>query len=296
MKKRYIFSFFLICFIGIVIGITTTIFAKVALMDLFFALTPAQTLFPETNILILGVDGRTGVRSDTIMVLHTDPQNRRASLISIPRDTLAVLPNRGLDKINHAFAYGGLELSKQTVEEFLNIKIPYYVIINLTGIVNLIDEIGGITVNVEKRMYYSDFAGGLFVDLQPGVQKLNGKQAMGYLRFRRDGGDFSRINRQQQFVQALGEELVKKENIWKSPQLFMTLLSNLETNLSARQTVGLSLGLRSIYETGKINMFTIPGIDLMIDGIYYWRPNMEYTRKIINQNFISPQNSTKGRN
>lgn len=296
MKKRYIFSFLFICFVGIVIGITSTILAKVALMDLFFALTPAQVFFPETNILILGVDGRSGVRSDTIMVLHTDPQNRHASLLSIPRDTLAVLPGRGLDKINHAFAYGGLELSKQAVEDFLGIKIPYYVIINIGGIVSLIDDFGGITVNVEKRMYYSDFAGGLFVDLYPGIQKLNGQQAMGYLRFRKDGGDFTRINRQQQFVQALGAEMTKHENILRSPQLFMTLMSNLETNLSAKQTVGLSIGLRNIYEAGKIDMFTIPGTDLMLDGIYYWRPDLDRTRMIVAQSFTDHQTSTAGGN
>jgi len=287
MKRTLIVCFGLLLFLAIGIGLVIPLISKLALFDVFLSAAPTTKIMPKTNILLLGVDDAFGHRSDTIMVLSTDPETKSASLISIPRDTLVVIPDRGLDKINHAFAYGGVELSKKTVENFLNIKIPYYVLINLSGIIEIIDSLGGIPINVENRMYYVDYAGDLYINLSPGLQKLSGKQCMGYLRYRSDGGDFKRISRQQKFLDSLGGELMKKENIARSPQTFLTLLSYLSTNLSPKQTIGLSLGLRAAHENGNVRMATIPGFDMMLDGIYYWKPDLEETNKIVHEYLLA---------
>ena len=138
--------------------------------------------------------------------------------------------------------------------------------------VEIIDQLGGLTVDVDRPMHYVDYAGGLFVDLQPGVQKLSGRAAMGYLRYRHDGGDFKRIDRQQRFMNAMANELLNHRHVLQSPQLFLTLLSYLDTNLNTRETLGLSFSLRAAYGLGRMQFSTLPGSDMMVDGIYYWKP------------------------
>lgn len=277
MKKKFnkifVFIFGSLVILAVVFGFMVAVSTKLALFEIFLTLTPSSPFFPKANILVLGVDDAYGHRSDTIMLLHTDPDKKEASVISIPRDTLVNIPGRGLDKINHAYAYGGVELSRKTVEQLLNIEIPYYVVIDLSGIVKIIDDLGGVNTHVDKRMFYVDYAGDLHVDLQPGTQKLTGKQAMGFLRYRADGTDFTRISRQQRFLRALADEMLKRENLVRSPQMFLTLLSLVDTNLSPRQTLGLGLGLRSAYELGQVYMTTVPGTDLVVDGIYYLKPD-----------------------
>lgn len=272
----------LICLAALT-GFFVSVATKLALLDVFLSLTPTTPVLPETNILVLGLDRGETHRSDTIMVLHINPDKRRAAVISIPRDTLVVIPGRGLDKVNHAFAYGREELARRTVEELLHASIPYYVLVDLKGIEKLVDEIGGVEIDVEKRMYYVDYAGDLHIDLQPGRQRLNGEQAMGYLRFRHTDNDFARIGRQQKFMDSIAGQLMKRENLIKSPGIFLSLLSCVESNLNSREILGLTLSLRGAYEIGQVNMSTVPGSDLMVDGIYYWRPDEAGLQKIIGQ-------------
>lgn len=285
--KKFLIALVIILFVlSATFGFVIAIASKLALFEVFLTLTPTSPLLSKTNILLLGVDSAFGTRSDTVMVVHTDPENKNVSVVSIPRDSLVVIPGRGLDKINHAYAYGGIDLSRKTVEELLKIDLPYYIVINLSGIVELIDQIGGVTINVEKRMYYVDYAGGLFVDLQPGVQKLTGKQTMGYLRFRHTDNDFKRIDRQQGFLKSLASQMMAKDNVLRSPQLYLSLLSYLDTNLNPRETLGLALAVRSAMELGRVQMTTLPGGDLMVDGVYYYK--IDQTRLLeISKQFLS---------
>jgi len=281
MKRFLIITVVTLIILSATFGFLVAVATKLALFDVFLALTPSSPLLPKTNILILGLDDAFGHRSDTIMVLHTNPEKKEACLISIPRDTLAVLPDRGLDKVNHAYAYGGIELARKTVENLLDIEIPYFMVISIAGVTNLIDELGGITMDVEKRMHYVDYAGNLHIDLQPGVQKLSGKQVLDYMRYRQDGGDFSRISRQQKFLRALAGEMLQRDNLLRSPKLFFTLLSYVNSNLNPRQTLGLSLGLRAAFELGRVYTVTIPGEDMVVDGIYYWKPDQAKMKNIV---------------
>jgi LCP family protein required for cell wall assembly len=280
MKRTLAIITVIMVLLAAAIGFTISVGARIALLDIFFSLAPTAPIIAETNILVLGVDDIYGHRSDTIMVLHIDPAKRSASVVSVPRDTIVTVPGRGLDKVNHAYAYGGVELSRRTLEDFFRVSIPYYVIVDLTGIEKLIDEIGGVWVNVEKRMYYVDYAGDLHIDLQPGVQKLNGKQAMGYLRFRHSDNDFARIGRQQNFLRSVADQAMKKENLLKTPQLFLSLLQCVQTNLNSREILGLTLALRGANESGRVSMTLVPGSDFIVDNIDYWKPNEEGVRRL----------------
>ncbi|MBN3033811.1 MAG: LCP family protein [Candidatus Saganbacteria bacterium] len=273
MKKFLIVTMvFLICLAAFV-GFTVSLAARLALFDVFLSLTPSLPIIGETNLLVLGVDNTGGRLSDTIMVLHVNPDKKSAAVVSIPRDTVVIIPDRGLNKINAAYAFGGSELARRTAEELLHVAIPYDITVDLSEVEKIVDKLGGITVNVEKRMYYVDYAGGLDIDLQPGLQKLNGRQALGYLRFRHTDNDFARIGRQQNFLRDLAAEMIKRENLIKSPSLFLSMVSCINTNLNSREILGLALALRSASELGQISMTTLPGSDLMVDGIYYYKPN-----------------------
>lgn len=287
MKKAFIITLIVVAILGIAGGIFVKIASKLALFDIFLTLAPTNSALQRTNVLVLGVDEALGHRADTIMVLNYRPAKKEISLVSIPRDTLASLPGRGLDKINHAYAYGGVKLAKATVENFLNTEIPYYIIVNLSGIAKIIDEMGGITLNIDKKMSYVDYAGNLFIDLKPGKQKLSGKKAVDYVRYRSDGGDMKRIARQQKFLKAVASEITNGKNFLRSPKLLLSLLSLVKTNLNAKQTLGLCLGLRSAYDLAQVKMTTLPGYDMYVDGIYYMRPDetkLEEIRQQFNPN------------
>ncbi|MFH1541507.1 MAG: LCP family protein, partial [bacterium] len=104
MKKSIIIVALILVLLSATMGFLTVVISKFALIQIFFSLAPSNDLLPQKNVLVLGIDDAFGHRSDTIMVLHNDRNNRQTSLISIPRDTLANIPGRGLDKINHAYA------------------------------------------------------------------------------------------------------------------------------------------------------------------------------------------------
>ncbi|MGI6658814.1 MAG: LCP family protein [Dethiobacteraceae bacterium] len=132
-----------------------------------------------TNIMILGVDQRTNepARADTIIIVSINNDTDEVAMISIPRDSRVEIPGRGLDKINHAMAFGGINLMRATVEKLLGVPMHHYVYTNFAGFENIVDSIGGVNLNVERTIT----AGG--VTLQPGSQTLSGKEALAYVRF-----------------------------------------------------------------------------------------------------------------
>lgn len=158
------------------------------------------------SILLLGVDSnKTDIgRSDTIMVLVLNPEDKSITVVSLPRDTYTEIVGKGYsDKVNHSMVYG-IPTVIASVENFFDIRIDYYATIDFKGFEKAIDTLGGIEINVDKRMKYTDVAGNLYIDLQPGLQMLNGGQALGYARFRSDSqGDLGRIARQQEVIKAV---------------------------------------------------------------------------------------------
>lgn len=231
------------------------------------------TLRKPTTILMLGTDvvysdsGRrlkadkdafTG-RSDTIMVGRLDPLANTLRVISIPRDTLVDIPGNGTQKINAANAIGGPDLAKATISNFLDTPIEHYVVLNVHGLVDLVNELGGITVEVPKRMQYMDWTAKLKIDLEPGVHTLTGNQAMGFVRFRHDAlGDIGRVQRQEIFLRAVLDKALKPES-WKHiPKLIEIAQNYISTDLSAQEILEMANFVRGVPKSNQL-LTMMPG-------------------------------------
>ena len=284
----------LIICMSIFLGIAAVMVSRFTLLEAFLSMMSTSQLIGETNILVVGLDNVEGShRTDTIMVVHVSSKAKKVSVVSVPRDTIMNIPGVGFTKVNHAFAYGGVNLTKETLEDFFGVKIPFTVAINIDGLAKVIDTLGGLTIDVEKRMYYVDYAGGLYVDLYPGIQNLNGRQVLGYVRFRHDAeGDIGRIVRQQKFIQALARKIVARKDVLSAPKVILSLLSNISTNMSVRQILGLSLAMRQSFDIGNIEMTSVPGESIMIDKIYYLKSNPAEVRRIA-QHYLTPSVNQK---
>ena len=267
---------------SVFIGVASAVISRFALLEAFLTMMSTSPFIGETNLLVVGLDNVEGShRTDTIMLIHISPNNKKLYVVAIPRDTIMNIPGIGLTKVNHAFAYGGVTLTRKTLEDFFGVKIPFTVAINIDGLAKVIDTLGGLTIDVEKRMYYVDYAGGLFVDLYPGVQHLNGRQALGYVRFRHDAtGDIGRILRQQKFMQALAAKIINKKDVLSAPKVIMSLLSNVNTNMSVRQILGLSLAMRQSFDIGNIEMTSLAGDPVMIDKVFYFKASPAEAERI----------------
>lgn len=239
----------------------------------------------KSTILIMGVDERADDvgRSDTLMVATIDPELNKASLLSIPRDTRVRIPGHGYDKINSAFAYGGEKLTQETVEDFLGVSIDHYVIVNVKAFQRIIDAIGGVDINVEKRMYYEDpwdDDGGLIIDLMPGMQHMDGKTAVTYVRYRDEEGDIGRIERQQKFMKACMEKATSPSIIPKLPAVISEIFDAVRTDLSLRQMLEFAGSLKEAQRNG-LTTDMVPGRGLYIDGVSYWVPDISDIREAL---------------
>lgn len=246
----------------------------------------------KLHALVLGVDpgwtapGKPGIgRSDTIMLATYDPKTGDVSLLSIPRDTRVEIPGRGMDKINHAFAYGGVELTRQTVQNFLQVPVRYYVKIDTTGFIKLVDAIGGVTIDVEKDMDWDDYAGNLHIHLKKGLQTLDGKNANDYVRFRHTDSDVARAARQQKFIAAAIKQTLKPANLLKIPELIRIGFETVQTNIPLTTMLRYAPAVSSIKD--NVSTYTVEGEDKYIDGIYYYVPNMEKLNQLVETYFYS---------
>ena len=213
-----------------------------------FIIKPGQTAFngkKTMNILCVGLDHNytdKGImytkvaRTDTIFVISIDDEAKRLNMLSIPRDAWVEIPGYGYGKINSAYSIGGMDLTRKTVSKFLGININNYIIIRIKAANEIVDALGGLEIDVPKDMNYDDNWGNLHIHLKQGVQKLNGTEAAGFARFRHDEeGDWGRMKRQQQVINALIRELKKPENILKIDKLIKIAHDNIETDLTSAE-------------------------------------------------------------
>jgi len=239
--------------------------------------------FPEImNVLVLGLDTRDkAARADTIMLLSLNQKTEEINIISIPRDMRVKIPGYGLDKINHSYAYGGLPLTRQAVEEFLDINIDHYIITDFEGFTNIVDLLGGIELEVEKKMRY--YGIDVTIELDPGFQRLDGDKALQYVRFRSDEeGDFGRVRRQQTFLKTLLQEIIAFKNILRFPQILPEIAQNIKTDMELNQALKLANRLKNV-EIGEINTFTLPGKAGNIEGISYVLPEEQEIRQLVDR-------------
>ena len=242
------------------------------------------------NIMLMGVDERDkdAGRSDTLMVASLDSDQDTLSLLSIPRDTRVKINRHGYDKINAAYAYGGRELSKNTVESLLGIDINHYVIVNTHTFVDLIDAIGGIDIDVEKRMKYEDpwdDDGGLVIDLKPGMQHMDGKTAVTYVRYRDEEGDAGRVRRQQHFIRACLDKLSSPSTVMKLPEIINTARKAVKTDLTVGQMIELASTIKNAEENDSgLKTGIVPGYWKYINGVSYLVPDIERLGEVVTDN------------
>lgn len=193
------------------------------------------------NILLLGIDDGDSEaaesepkRTDAIILLSFDPQNNKVSVLSIPRDTKVILPgHKDPEKINAAYAYGGVVMAKQTVANLLRVPIHYYALANWRAFIDVVNLIGGVDIYVDKDMYYEDPYADLVIDIKHGYQHMDGETAGKYVRFRKDElGDIGRVQRQQKFLKAAAEQMFSVQNVAKISSLLATLDKYVKTDLN----------------------------------------------------------------
>ncbi|MCT2346722.1 polyisoprenyl-teichoic acid--peptidoglycan teichoic acid transferase TagU [Niallia taxi] len=218
------------------------------------------------SVLMLGVDERDGDsgRSDTMIVMTVNPEKKSVKMLSIPRDTRTEIVGHGTtDKINHAYAFGGVAMSMDTVENFLDIPIDYYMQINMEGFKDIVDSVGGVTVNNDLDFTYEG------VHFPKGEVTLNGEKALKFSRMRYEDprGDFGRQLRQRMIIQAVLKEGASLNSLTNFDDIFDALSKNIKTNLTFDEMVNIQKNYKQA--AGNIEQFTINGTGQKIDGIWY---------------------------
>lgn len=227
------------------------------------------------NVLLLGVDERPGDRgrSDTMILLSLNPTTDSMVMLSIPRDTYVNIPSRGMDKINHAYAFGGVELSVQTVEEAFDLPVHLYARVNMEGFKQGIDAIGGVTVNNSQSFSQGDS------NFSEGAVHLNGAQALDYIRMRKQDprGDMGRNDRQRAVITAAMNKAASFSSISKFDDILDILGGNVQTDFDMKRIQTLFTG----YMGSRKNIHTIEvdGSGSTINGVWYYVvPDSEFSR------------------
>ncbi|OPJ55326.1 LCP family protein [Alkalithermobacter paradoxus] len=226
----------------------------------------------RVNILLLGIDARSSEnknrsRTDTIMVLSFDPKTNDTSILSIPRDSRVVISGRsGYDKINHAHAYGGVDLAVRTVRDLLGIPIHHYIRLNFEAVQKTVDDVGGVVVNIPQ-----DMREGNRVVFSKGEHLLDGKKALEFVRFRKgyNDQDIGRTRAQQQFMQALFKKMLSPASILKAPNYIDTFNRYVDSDMSKKDMMSLGLKLRDVNPENMKNA-TLPGRPAYINNISYY--------------------------
>ena len=230
------------------------------------------------TIALFGVDSNAernanggGQRSDTIMVLSVNPEKKTTEIVSIPRDTQADIVGKGTtEKINHAYAYGGPDMAVKSLEKLLNVPIDHYATIDMDGMQDMIDTVGGITVTSNATFSYDGYQ---FTEGER--SKMDGKEAMAFIRSRKEdgaGGDFGRQERKQLVIQGLANKLTSVSSITH----FNSLMNHVEDNVKTDLSVGELNKVRSNYKDANdnVNRHQLEGQGgIQDDGLYYFVPS-----------------------
>lgn len=220
-----------------------------------------------TNILLVGTDGTNlseKSRSDSMMILTIDNKNKSLKLTSLARDTYVNIPGHGMQKLTHAYAYGGINLLVKTVESNFELDIQNYVVVNFYSFMDIVDTLGGVTVDVKEseiNELNSVMVEGYNISKNPnkgplksithsGVQKLNGYQALGFGRIRHNDDALERDRRQREIIQGLIQGL-QNLPLTKYPDLVNTILPYVKTNMKPTEIIGLGTDVLSI---GNFNL------------------------------------------
>ena len=245
----------------------------------------------RVRILLMGADKRAGDagRSDTLLVLSINPATKRAAVLGIPRDLKVDIPGHGRDKINHSYAFGGIDLTRECVQELLGEPIHYNVLVYFYGFVKMVDRLGGVYVDVPdiegegRGMNYDegvtvmrthiDHNGYLHLHLKPGLQRLDGAGALGFVRYRKStmnrGGDsdWARSGRQQQFLKAMAQQHLRIENVDKLLAAAGEMRDHITTDMSWDEVYDLLRVMKEV-DPDQLWTGTVPMTDSW-EHVYY---------------------------
>ncbi|GAV10472.1 transcriptional regulator LytR [Paenibacillus sp. NAIST15-1] len=247
------------------------------------ASTKAATGLPNLSeqspftLLLIGTDERPGDkgRSDSLALVLVHPQSGTLSLLSIPRDTrTSIVGHHTVDKINHAYAFGGVPMTVATVEQLFKVPVHYYVKTNMNGFVSMIDALNGI--EIENRLSFTDDG----ITFPKGKVALQGREALVYVRMRKQDpdGDFGRMQRQRQVLQAILNKSAQLDSAGHWMDLLAQVKENIRTNLQFDDWKQLMLHYRP--QLTKVEQQVLQGKGKMINGIYYFLPDEEQLQKI----------------
>jgi LCP family protein required for cell wall assembly len=245
------------------------------------------------RVLMLGEDD-SGARtkspglSDSIFLLSLNLDTNQVSALSIPRDTLVDLDGYGKQgRINGALKLGGPTYSEKMIERLIGVIPDYYLHTNLKGFRKTVDLLGGVQLDVEKDMHYTDNWGNLHINLKKGVQWLDGEHAMEYVRFRHDKmGDITRMQRQQKFMKALAKRAVEPVNLAKLPLTMQSVMSNIDTNLTVKDLVAL-VKFSGNMDMSSVKTAVLPEVPQRIGRAQYMVFDSEKAPAVIQDLFFS---------
>lgn len=225
--------------------------------------------------------------SDTMLLIRFNPHTDQLVVLSLPRDTRTLVRGQ-MTKLNEANRDGGPALAAMSVSDLLGgVEIDRYVRINVQGVEKLVDALGGVEVNVPKDMKYQDDSQHLYINLKAGQQRLDGDQALQFLRFRYDdNGDIGRIQRQQMLMRSVLEQALNPKTIARLPKILSVIQSHVDTNLSVEELLALS-GYASKTNSYNVQMLMLPG-DFSSTNDYtlsYWLPNLREVDEMVSEYF-----------
>ncbi|MEQ7216580.1 LCP family protein [Enterococcus asini] len=232
------------------------------------------------SVLLLGIDtgdlGRTEQgRSDTMMIATVNPRDKKTTIVSIPRDTYVPIVGYGTeDKINHAYAFGGAAMSMDTVASYLDIPVDHYAAINMKGLKELVDAVGGITVGNEMEFTQDNYT------FKHGQITLDGDMALSYSRMRYDDprGDYGRQERQRTIVMGVVNKLLSMDGITKYQEVLNAMESNVKTDMTFDTMKTIALDYRDAFANVKTEQ--MQGEGFMQDNISYQRVSDEELKRI----------------
>lgn len=254
------------------------------------------------NVAVFGVD-KDGYRTDVIFVMNFNTVTQKVKALSLPRDTKVKWSEEqkqnlrdlgkytvSTSKLNEMTAYGGIDnirlFTINQIENMLGITVDNYVIVNIDAFKEIVDAIGGVDLYVPQDMYYTDKAGGLYINLKEGQQHLDGEQAEQLVRFRRyKNGDVDRIATQQIFLKAFSEKVLSPSILTKIPELARILFSSITTDVSITEIPQYSKYLKK-FDKENISFYTLPGEGGYEGGVSYFFPDYDEIDEVVQTVFF----------
>lgn len=242
---------------------------------------PAKEGDPMT-VVLYGIDDDAqreqqgmGQRSDSIVLMSINPKDKKTVMVSVPRDTRAKIVGKGtIEKINHAYAYGGPKMAVNSLEKLMDVPVDHYISIDMDGVKTVVDELGGVNVT-SNASFTTKTTNGTYSFKQGQSYKMDGKKALAYMRSRKEdgaGGDEGRQLRQQQVITAVAREAFSVNSVTKLNGMFKAAQDNLKTDLSFVQLNR----FKSDYDKAQDNVerLTINGQNALgDDNLYYFYPD-----------------------